>query len=108
MSASRTSDDEGFPFEDSSFSVIAANSINHADNQLLASSRQAFIDWAVENAVPITSLEPYSYSANCSGDKRHNEVFYQALTGAIQACSASVVMLSETYHNCKEIGRAHV
>lgn len=103
MSASRTIDAEGFPFNDSSCSATAANIINNADNRLLSSSRQAFIDWAVENVVPITSLEPYSYSANCSGDKRHNEAFFQALTGAIEACSASIVMFSEGYHNCKEI-----
>jgi len=103
MSASRTSDAE----LDSSCSVTAAIRINNAEHQLISSSQQAFIDWAVENAVPITSLEPYSYSANCSGDKRHNEVFFQALTGAIQACSASVVMLSEGYHNCKEMMTLH-
>lgn len=107
MSASRTIDAEGFPFNDSSCSATAANIINNADNRLLSSSRQAFIDWAVENVVPITSLEPYSYSANCSGDKRHNEAFFQALTGAIETCSASIVMFSEGYHNCKEMMTLH-
>ena len=87
--------------------ATAAIRINNADHQLLSSSRQAFIDWAVENAIPITSLQPYSYSANCSGDKRHNEAFFQALTGAIEDCSASVVMLSEAYHNCKEMMTLH-
>ena len=107
MSASKTNDAEGFKFDDSRCSVTAAISINNADHQLLSSSRQAFIDWAVENAVPITSLQPYSYSANCSGDKRLNEAFFQALTGAIEDCSASVVMLSEGYHNCKEMMTLH-
>lgn len=103
MSATRRNDAE----LDSSCSVTAAIRINNAGHQLLSSSRQAFIDWAVENVVPITSLEPYLYSANCSGDKRHNEAFFQAITGAIEDCSASVVMLSEGYHNCKEMMTLH-
>jgi hypothetical protein len=37
----------------------------------------------------------------------HNTAFFQSLKGAIQSSSASVVMLSEGFHNCKEMMSLH-
>ncbi len=77
-------------------------------NRLLSASREAFINWAVENAVPITSLTPYDYSdPDHSYNKIHNEAFFQSLSGAIESSSASVVMLSEGFHNCREMMTLH-
>lgn len=72
--------------------------------QLLSTSRQAFIDWAVENAVPIEKLTRDDYS-DPSDTTVYNAAFLQALKGALQ--EASVVMLSEGFHNCKEMMTLH-
>lgn len=80
---------------------------NHDTKQLLSESRQAFIDWAVENAVPIERLTPNDYFDTCYDTTEHNTAFFQSLKGAIQSSSASVVMLSEGFHNCKEMMSLH-
>ena len=86
--------------------AAAVAGANDDTNQLLSASRQAFIDWAVENAVPIERLTPNDYSEH-SDNTIHNAAFFQSLSGAIQSSSASVVMLSEGFHNCREMMTLH-
>lgn len=71
----------------------------------LRKSRDAFIQWAKEHAVPITRLEPHT--PNESFEQKPDDIFLQTLSRAIERSSASVVLLSEGYHNCKEMMKLH-
>lgn len=84
------------------YAAVVAGADDEA-TKLLSESRQAFIDWAVENAVPIERLTPSDYSDSTV----HNVAFFECLSGAIQSSSASVVMLSEGFHNCREMMTLH-
>jgi len=69
----------------------------------LSKSRQVFIDWATQNAIPIGCIQPIEHESD--KDKYQSEPFLSYLSDA--ASSASVVMLSEGYHNCKEMMALH-
>jgi len=86
--------------------AAAAAGADDGTKQLLSTSRQAFIDWAVENAVPIEKLTRDDYS-DSSDTTVYNAAFFKSLKCAIQSSSASVVMLSEGFHNCKETMTLH-
>ena len=71
------------------------------DEVHLSESRQVFIDWAIGNAIPIECIHPIQHE-----DKDQSDPFLSYLSDAVS--SASVVMLSEGYHNCKEILALHL
>ena len=71
------------------------------DEVHLSKSRQVFIDWAIQNAIPIECIQSIQHD-----DKDQSEPFLSYLSDAVS--SASVVMLSEGYHNCKEIMSLHL
>ena len=71
------------------------------DEVHLSESRQVFIDWAIRNAIPIECIHPIQHE-----DKDQSGPFLSYLSDAVS--SASVVMLSEGYHNCKEILALHL
>lgn len=83
--------------------AAAVAGADYGTKQLLSASRQAFIDWAAENAVPIEKLTRDDYRDTTV----YNAAFLKSLKGAIQSSSATVVMLSEGFHNCKEMMTLH-
>ena len=64
--------------------AAAVAGANYDTTLLLSESRQAFIDWAVENAVPIERLTPNDYF-DTYNTTEHNTAFFQSLKGAIQS-----------------------
>jgi len=77
----------------------------------LSESRSAFIKWAVHNAIPINCIQPLRLDDDDDDDddgkEDQNDPFLSCLDGAIECSSASVVLLSEGFHNCKEMMMLH-
>ncbi|KAL9178769.1 hypothetical protein ACHAXT_003900 [Thalassiosira profunda] len=69
----------------------------------LSRSREAFIKWGACNAIPIECIEP---AGPDSGDYRQDEDEFLSCLGEAVS-SASVVLLSEGYHNCREMMTLH-
>lgn len=70
----------------------------------LADSREAFVAWAVQNSIPIDCIEPFQ-----SDDGKHpsgqQDPFLSHLGAAV--AQSSVVLLSEGFHNCREMMTLH-
>lgn len=73
--------------------------------QLLSKSRDAFVEWAVQNAIPISCTQPIPAGEDDGGDQ--NDPFLSYLGDAVERSSASVVLLSEGFHNCREMMSLH-
>ena len=76
--------------------------IRESIRDMEAQSRQSFIAWAKENAVPIASIEPISRDCDL-GETPSADL--EAIGIAIEG--APVVVLSEGFHNCREMMALH-